>query len=85
MRLVKWRIPDAGEACLVGRILCMSGSEAGVAFADLDDAVWLPCCALEAEPGADYRQCCDKIERNTKRLPSFYKEHGARERKQLNN
>ncbi|CAK9015782.1 unnamed protein product [Durusdinium trenchii] len=52
-RLVKWRIPDAGEACLVGRILCMSGSEAGVAFADLDDAVWLPCCALEADSQAE--------------------------------
>jgi len=41
-RLVRWKMPDTeGEISLTGRVICTSDDWVAVAFADLEDAVWL--------------------------------------------
>ena len=41
-RLVRWKMPETeGEISLIGRVVCTSDDWVAVAFAELEEAVWL--------------------------------------------
>lgn len=50
-RLARWTPDAALGVSLLGRVVCISEGFVGVAFDDLDEAVWLPGSAVQAEPG----------------------------------
>ena len=53
--MVQWHPPEDGAACLLGRVVCLGAEDrhVAVAFADVEEAVWLPADALQAAASAD--------------------------------